>query len=150
MRELARVARTDATVAIYVYEDFATRAAALRVGLRIVNSVRGITTRMPPRMLFALCRLASPLVFATCAVPYQLFRNAPGIGAVARGLPFRHGKTPFGLTGDLFDRFSAPIELRFSRAGTAALLEGAGLEDVRIGYERGWVGAATKRKVRLA
>jgi SAM-dependent methyltransferase len=149
MRELARVARRGAAVAIYVYEDFATRSVALRVGLRIVNSVRGVTTRVPPRVLFALCRAASPLVFVTCAVPYRLFRNVPGLRSVARGLPFRHGKTPFGLTGDLFDRFSAPVELRYSREGTAALLAGAGLEEIRLGYERGWVGAATKGDARL-
>lgn len=144
MGELARVARRGAVVAIYVYEDFATRALALRVGLRAVNSMRGVTTRLSPRVLFALCRMASPLVFGTCTLPHRLLRNVPGLRAIAAGLPFRHGTHAFGLSGDLFDRFSAPIELRFSREGTAALLRGAGLEDVRLGYERGWVGAASK------
>ena len=144
LREIARVARAGGTVAIYVYENFAARALPLRVGLRIVNSTRALTTRMPPSLLFALCRIGSPVVYATCTLPHRLFRNVPGVRAAARGLPFRHGTHPFGLTGDLFDRFSAPVELRYSREGALRLLEDCGLRDARAGYERGWVAAGTK------
>jgi SAM-dependent methyltransferase len=144
VRELARVARDGATVAIYVYEDFSRRALAMRVGLRSVNTVRGITTRVSPRLLFALCRVASPVVYATFTVPHLLLRNVPGLRAVAGALPFRHAAGPFSLAGDLYDRFSAPIELRFNREGTAALLGNAGLVDIRTGYERGWVAAGLK------
>ena len=142
--EMARVARRGGTVAIYVYEDFATRAPALRIGLRGVNSVRGITTRLPPRVLFRACQVASPMVFAAFTVPHRLLRNVPALRSLAGALPFRHAPGPFSLAGDLYDRFSAPIELRFSREGTARLLKSAGLVDVRTGYERGWVAAALK------
>jgi SAM-dependent methyltransferase len=144
IREMARVARRGATVVIYVYEDFTTRALAMRAGLRTVNSVRGMTTRLPPRLLLRLCQLASPLVYATFTVPHLALRRVPGLRSVAGALPFRHGKGPFSLGGDLYDRFSAPVELRFSREGTADLLRQAGLVDVRTGYERGWVAAGVK------
>jgi hypothetical protein len=147
---MARVAAEGATIVIYVYEDFATRALAMRAGLRAVNSVRGVTTRLSPRLLFTLCRVASPLVFATCAIPHRLLRNVPGLRGVAGALPFRHATGPFTLAGDLYDRFSAPIELRFSREGTAALLRDAGLGDIRTGYERGWVAAGVKRAPALS
>jgi SAM-dependent methyltransferase len=144
VRELARVARRGATVAIYVYEDFATRTLGMRLALRGVNSVRGFTTRLPPRLLFRVCQLASPLVYTMFTLPHLAFRNVPGVAAVARALPYRHGRSPFGLAGDLYDRFSAPVELRFSGPGTAQLLHDAGLVDVRVGYERGWVGVGRK------
>jgi SAM-dependent methyltransferase len=142
--EIARVARRGATVAIYVYEDFATRALLMRAGLRAINSVRGVTTRLSPGVLFRLCQGSSPLVYAAFTVPHLLLRHVPGLRAVAGALPFRHASSPFSLAGDLYDRFSAPIEIRFSREGTAQLLRDAGLVDVRTGYERGWVAAAVK------
>jgi SAM-dependent methyltransferase len=144
IREMVRVARPGAPVVIYVYEDFATRAWGMRAGLRAVNSVRGITTRLSPRVLFRLCRAASPLVYATFTVPHLALRNVPGLRGVARALPFRHGAGPFSLSGDLYDRFSAPIELRFSEEGAADLLRAAGLTNVRTGYERGWVAVGVK------
>jgi SAM-dependent methyltransferase len=144
VREMARVARPGGSVAIYVYEDFATRAWALRAGLRAVNSVRRVTTRLPPRLLFDCCRAASPVVYTMFALPHRLLRHVPGLRPVAGALPFRHATGPFSLGGDLYDRFSAPVELRFSREGTARLLRDAGLVDVRTGYERGWVAVGMK------
>ena len=144
VREIARVTRRGGMVVIYVYEDFATRALVMRAGLRAINSVRGITTRLPPRLLFGLCRAASPLTYAMFTVPHLLLRRVPGFRAIAGALPFRHGRGPFMLSGDLYDRFSAPVELRFSREGAAALLRDAGLSEIRTGYERGWVAAGVK------
>jgi SAM-dependent methyltransferase len=144
VRELARVARRGAAVAIYVYEDFATRALGLRLALRGVNSLRGFTTRLPPRVLFRSCQVASPLVYTMFTVPHLVLRHVPGLRAVAHALPYRHGRSPFALAGDLYDRFSAPVELRFSGPGTADLLRSAGLEDVQVGYERGWIGVGRK------
>lgn len=144
LRELARVARRGAAVAIYVYEDFATRALPMRLALRGVNAVRGFTTRLPPRLLFRSCQVASPLVYTLFTVPHLALRNVPGLRGIAAALPYRHGRSPFGLAGDLYDRFSAPVELRFSGPGTADLLRDAGLVDVEIGYERGWVGVGRK------
>lgn len=142
--ELARAVRRGGMVAIYVYEDLATRTPLLRAGLRGVNALRPLTTRMPPRMLFGLCEAASPLVYAGFTIPHLILRHVPGLRAVAAGLPFRHGSGPFALAGDLYDRFSAPVELRFSRAGTARLLEDAGLTEVRVAYERGWMAVGVK------
>jgi SAM-dependent methyltransferase len=144
LRELARVARRGAPVAIYVYEDFATRALPMRLALRGVNALRGFTTRVPPRVLFRGCQAASPVVYTMFTLPHLALRNIPGLRAVAHALPYRHGRSPFGLAGDLYDRFSAPVELRFSAAGTAELLRGAGLAEIAVGYERGWVGVGRK------
>jgi hypothetical protein len=47
---------------------------------------------------------------------------------------------PFGvLVNDQFDRFSAPIERRFTAAQVRAMLEVAGLEDVVVLPSHGWV-----------
>jgi SAM-dependent methyltransferase len=139
--EIARVAKPSAPVAVYLYEDFIARGALLRWALRAANSLRALTTRMPAGLLYACCRAASPLVYATFTVPHKILRAAGATG-LANAIPFRHGTHPFGLTGDLYDRFSAPVELRYTRPGAEALLRDAGLEVSRVANDRGWMLAA--------
>ena len=130
--ELARVLKPGAPLFLYVYEDFSDRPLQWRAALRLVNSLRHVTTRCPPALLMTLCRLLSPLVYATCTLPSRRFRWA------AR-FPYRQGTTPASLSGDLYDRFSAPIECRYSEAGARQLVEGGGLLVRRIAQRRGWM-----------
>lgn len=144
LAEMVRVARPAATVAVYIYEDFATRSAVLRAGQRAVRALRRVTTALPPPLLFVSGRVASPFVWAAFTLPHLLLRDVPGLRAIAAGLPFRHARGPFSLAGDLYDRFSAPVELRFGRDATIRLLEDTGLAGVRVAYERGWIAGGTK------
>ncbi|MDP6421777.1 MAG: class I SAM-dependent methyltransferase [SAR202 cluster bacterium] len=120
--EAARISRHGACVAVYLYEDFGERSAVWRWLLRSVNSARVVTTKLPPRALFAVCWAASPLVYVLCAVPFTVLKRFRPLRSFAWSLPFRHARGPFRLAGDLYDRFSAPIEYRYSRGGAADLL----------------------------
>ena len=91
----------------------------------------------PPSVLMGLCRLLSPVVYVLLTLPSRRFRWA------AR-FPYRHGTGPWSLSGDLYDRLSAPIEKRYSREGAAALAESAGLGVVRVAQRRGWMVLARK------
>jgi SAM-dependent methyltransferase len=135
--EIARTLRPGAALLLYVYEDFSDRAWTWRAALAFANSARFVTTRLPPRLLMGLCRALSPIVYALCTWPSRHFRWA------AR-FPYRHGLHPFGLSGDLYDRLSAPIEKRYSKPGAAALATGAGLEVLTIAQCRGWMVHARK------
>jgi uncharacterized protein YbaR (Trm112 family) len=143
-RELARVAKGDASVAVYLYEDFVERSPALRVMLATANAGRALTTRLSPAALMRWCRVASPIVFVLCVVPYQVLRRFPPTRRLAESIPFRHARTPFGMSGDLYDRFGAPVEYRYTRAEAAAFLERAGLIVTAVGNDRGWMIAARK------
>ena len=142
--ELARVARPDASIAIYLYEDVVERSRLLHAALSAANLLRIVTTRLSPAALMRLCRMASPVVFLLCAVPYRVLKRVPAARGIAESIPFRHARRPFGLSGDLYDRFGAPIEFRYTRAGAAALLEDAGLRVTAVGNDRGWMVAARK------
>jgi len=139
LAELARVGRSGAQIAVYLYEDFSERSAAWRWLLHATNTLRHVTTRIPPRLLYGLCRVASPLVYLTLTLPYRMLRRVPGLRGFAENIPYRHGTGPFAMTGDLFDRFSAPVEYRYSREGAIAFLRGAGLRPIRVGNDRGWM-----------
>jgi SAM-dependent methyltransferase len=139
VRELARVIKPKAPLLFYVYEDFSDRPLYWRLALHSVNLLRHVTTRLPSSVLMITCRLMSPLVYATCTLPSRHFRFA------AR-FPYRHGKGPWGLSGDLYDRFSAPVERRYSEAGACALAEQAGLRVIRSAQRRGWMIWAEKEE----
>ena len=48
------------------------------------------------------------------------------------------------MSGDLYDRLSAPIEKRYSKEGAAGLAAAAGLRVERVEPRRGWMVAARK------
>lgn len=137
VQEIGRTLKPGAPLLLYVYEDFSDRAWYWRAALATANSARVVTTRMPPALLMALCRMLSPVVWLLCTVPSRHF-------AWAARFPYRHGTHPWSMSGDLYDRLSAPIEKRYSRQGAAALAEGAGLHVVRVARQRGWMVHARK------
>lgn len=144
LREVARVAKPGDQVVAYLYEDFAERTVLLRWSLKVANAMRRITTRLPNRLLYGVCKFGSPVVFALFTIPAMLGRRVRVLAPLAAAIPFRHGTTPFSLVGDLYDRFSAPVEFRYSRAGAAAFFACAGLEQVKVTPERGWMVSGIK------
>jgi len=145
LRELVRVLKPGGRITVYLYEDFRERARGWRWLLRVVSAMRRVTTRLSPTLLYRLCQLGSPVVFLTFTVPFKVSRwlAVRSCGSVLN-LPFRHATGPFSLARDLFDRFSAPIERRYSREAAVALLQGTGLQDVKVVWDRGWMVAGLK------
>ncbi len=143
-QELVRVLKPGGVMAIYVYEDFQRRAPIERAALAAANSLRALTTRLPVRLLFAGCWVASPLIVLSCAWPAHLLAQVPAFSAVSRRIPFHHGTTPWSLVGDLFDRFAAPIEHRYNASELADWFTAAKLEAVQLLPHRGWLAIGRK------
>ena len=139
VREIARAVKPGAPLLLYVYEDFSDRQWYWRLTLALANSVRVVTTRMPPALLMAICRVLSPVVYLFLTLPSRHF-------SWASRFPYRHGTHPWSMAGDLFDRLSAPIEKRYSKDGAAALASSAGLDVIRLAQQRGWMVLARKRQ----
>ena len=138
VKEIARTLKPGAHLLLYVYEDFAERHWYWRAALAIANAPRAITTRMPPRLLMALCRFLAPIIYVTCSIPSRHF-------SWAANFPYRHNTSPdSGMVGDIYDRLSAPIEERYSKSGAAALATDAGLQVITVAQERGWMVRAVK------
>ena len=136
--------RPGARVAAYVYEDFSDRAVGWRWLLTAANQLRRFTPHLPHRVLYLLCEAASPLIYVLFTIPFRILKRIPSLGSLAAGFPFRHAKGPFNLAGDLYDRFSAPVEWRYSRTEAVALFQGVGLRDVATAKDRGWMIAGIK------
>lgn len=114
--------------------------------LRSVNAMRRITTRLPHRLLYGLSYPAAAAAFAGFVWPHQILRAA-GLEKIAERLPMKqYAQYPFRVcVNDQFDRFSAPIENRYTRAEVQKWLERAGLEEIVLRPNFGWCATGRKR-----
>lgn len=124
---------------IYVYEDFSQRSLLELLLLKTVNLGRIITTKMPPFILYLFCLLATPLIFLSCSLPYQILKRIPVSRGLAEKIPYRHTLRLDCLTADLYDRFSAPIERRFNREQVVELFTSNNFSGINIVNYRGWI-----------
>ena len=112
--------------------------------LGLVSLVRLVTTRLPFPLLKLLCLMLSALLMAFVVLPYRL-ANALGIRGIGSWPLHVYTKYPFNvLYNDQFDRFSAPLEKRYSSAEVRALLASVGLTDIAVRPCYGWVADGTK------
>lgn len=133
---LARKLKPGGRLRIYLYWK---RRGWSGAALRIVWASRYLTTRLPFPLLRILCWLLSAGLHMTVVLPY---RGLLRLGFMApRDWPlFVYTKYPFRvLYNDQFDRFSAPLEKRYTADEAAALLRQAGLREVRVFPMFGWI-----------
>ena len=102
---------------------------------------RRVTTRMPHRVLLALCYPLSVVLLILFVWPYSILRRISFTKALADQLPLKtYADYPFGvLVNDQFDRFSAPIERRYEREEVEQIMRRAGLINVKTYANAGWL-----------
>lgn len=134
VRDIVRTLKPGATLLLYVYEQFDRRSWRWRIALGAVNAVRRPISRWPPAAIRKFCALIAPLVFVTCTWPSRHF-------AWASRLPYpaTQNRSISSLIPDLYDRFAAPIEERYTEAGARRLVERAGARVRALANVRGWV-----------
>ena len=136
VQTLVRKLRRGGRLRLYLYWK---RDGWAGVMLRVVSAIRRVTTRLPFPALRALCWILSVVLYAEAVLPYRAAR-ALGIQLSERAPLSVYAKYPFRiLYNDQFDRFSAPLEKRYTEAEARALLEAAGLRDVRTRPMFGWL-----------
>lgn len=133
---LVRKVRPGGRLRLYLYWKRGGLSGRI---LSLVSAVRRVTTRLPFPILKSLCWMLSIALYAGVVLPYRALL-ARGIRAPEGWPLFVYTKYPFTvLYNDQFDRFSAPLEKRYSEAEARALLESAGLRDVRTRPMFGWL-----------
>jgi SAM-dependent methyltransferase len=141
IKEIARIIKKDSPAYLYIYEDHSENRIKY-LALKLVKALRLITTKIPPRALFILSFSASPFIMIFFTFPHRFFRRFKTTQVLAENIPFNFGSNLFSLTGDLYDRFGAPIEHRFSRQEIFNLLKRNGFVNISIGRMKstaGWV-----------
>lgn len=147
LTEIARILKSNCPAFVYLYEDHSGNPFKY-AAVKLVSWLRVITVRMPPKLVYALSWFFAPFVYIIFTVPSKVVMTCPGGKNLARKMPLNFGTGPFSLKGDLFDRFSAPIEYRFSRQGAFNLFIECGFDNVTVSRLRdraGWVVWGYKR-----
>jgi SAM-dependent methyltransferase len=139
-RSLLRFLRKGGAVNIYLYWNLEGEAAWRRALLNVVTKARRVTTRMPHTLLKKVSWGLAAGFEVAFVTPARILERFQLTRKLADRVPLGHyRKYSFRvLYTDQFDRFSAPIENRYSRAEVAAWFERAGLKDVVILGGQGW------------
>ena len=113
-----------------------------------VAAARQITTRLPHGTVHALAFPAALAAFGFFVWPYQLLKKIPACSGLAEKIPMKqYADFPFRVcVNDQLDRFSAPIEKRYTRAEVVRWLESAGLEQIQVNAAYGWVATGLKAR----
>ena len=140
LRSIARYAKPGGHVHVYLYwvpEQCWHRArAARRHGAATADRPPA-----PPRCCTRSAIRSRRCCSSPSSLPYRALRKRPRAARLAAALPLKtYADYPFSvLVNDQFDRFSAPLERRFTAAEVRAAMEAAGLEDVVVLPNHGWV-----------
>jgi len=138
-RTMLRHARPGADVLVYLYWSLDDEPRWKRRLLAAVTQLRKLTVRMPFPLLKAFALVAAVGCDLVFVIPHRILRNTRW-RPFAETLPLKsYADSPFiVLYQDQFDRFSAPIEHRYSRAEVETWFMRAGLKHVQILRGAGW------------
>ncbi|MEW6130579.1 MAG: methyltransferase domain-containing protein [Acidobacteriota bacterium] len=144
-RNLLRFLKPGGEIHIYLYWQPESQPVKNAL-LRIINLTRRITTRLPHKLLHLLSYPAAMLAFLLFVYPYKLMRHIPGLKKIAGKLPMKqYANYPFRVcVNDQFDRFSAPIENRYTKTEVIAWFERAGFENIDVRPNSGWCASGRK------
>lgn len=144
-QNLLRFLKPGGVVQIYLYwkpEQRPIKAAMLSG----VSAARRLTTRLPHNAVYALAYPIAVFAFTFFVWPYRILKKLPAFNRMAEEIPLKqYANLPFRVcVNDQLDRFSAPIENRYTRADVQSWLVRASLEAQSVGENFGWI--ATGRK----
>ncbi|MFH1888958.1 MAG: class I SAM-dependent methyltransferase [Candidatus Omnitrophota bacterium] len=147
LSEIGRILKNGAPAFIYLYEDHSDNILKY-AAVNIVRGVRFFTVKLPPRAIYFLSFVLSPFVFLLFSLPAKALGAFKVTRPVAQKFPFNFARGPFSLRGDLYDRLSAPVELRFNKIEIQELFSSCGFEKVCIIKMRdraGWLARGYKK-----
>jgi SAM-dependent methyltransferase/uncharacterized protein YbaR (Trm112 family) len=144
-QNLLRFLKPGGTVQIYLYwkpEQRPIKAAMLSG----VSAARHLTTRLPHGVVYVLAYPTAAMAYMFFVWPYRILKELPLFSRLAEEIPMKqYANLPFRVcVNDQLDRFSAPIENRYTRTDVQNWLTRASLEAPSVGENFGWI--ATGRK----
>lgn len=144
-RNLLRFLKPGGEVQIYLYWKPERRPfkALLLAG---VSAVRQLTTRLPHNAVLFLAYPTAAIAFLFFVWPYRILKRLPFLNGLAEELPMKqYAYLPFRVcVNDQLDRFSAPIENRYTRSDVQNWLTRASLESPTVDENYGWVAGGRK------
>jgi SAM-dependent methyltransferase len=139
--------KSGAPFLVYLYYSFENRPFWFRALWRTSDVARRLVSRLPFWMKRAFSEATAALVYWPLA---KLARVLEKMGMKVDNLPLAIYRTRsyYQMRTDALDRFGTSLEKRFSRAQISAMLEAAGLEDIRFSEQAPfWCAVGFRKKV---
>lgn len=134
-KKLVGLLKNRGNILVYVYHSFSKTTFKYYL-LKFVNFFRNFTTKISHDLLYILCYPIAFFSYIIFVLPYKIFFKK----IIKNGWPLGlYVNYPFEvLLNDTFDRFSAPIENRYSKEEITKWYRNAGLKDIVIFGGGGW------------
>jgi len=134
-RKLVNLVNNGGGILIYVYHSFSPKTSKFYL-LKFANFFRKFTTKISHKTLYVLCYPIAFLSYVIFILPYKLFLK----NIIKTGWPLgAYAEYPFEvILNDTFDRFSAPIENRYSKEQILEWYKRSELKNIKILGGSGW------------
>lgn len=131
LKSCALMLKPGAPLLVYLYYAFDNRSAGFRMLWRVSDLLRRLICRLPPSLKNWV---TDGLAFTVYFPLGRLSLLAERVGLSVEALPLSHYRhhSLFTMRTDSRDRFGTPLEQRFTKKQIQAMLEAAGLENIRF------------------
>ena len=128
-KKLVNFLKPSGGMLLYVYHSFKKSDPKFYL-LGFVNFFRRFTTKLPHRILYLLCFPIAAASYLILVLPYKYFFK----NFIKQGWPLGAYKdyTFYVMLNDTFDRFSAPIENRYSKEEILKWYEKENFKNIKI------------------
>jgi ubiquinone/menaquinone biosynthesis C-methylase UbiE len=116
---------------LYLYYAFDNRPSWFKLLWKLSESVRGVVSRMPHGLRYAMSQVIATLVYWPLARSAKLAENL-GVNVENFPLaPYRHWGF-YVMRTDALDRFGTRLEQRFTKQEIQKMMESSGLENIKF------------------
>ena len=123
--------KSGAPFQLYLYYAFDNRSLLFRLIWRGSDLLRLAVCRLPPALKHLVTDILAVVVYCPLA-RFSLLVERMGLNVASIPLSYYRNHSFYTMRTDSRDRFGTPLEHRFTRREIAAMMEAAGLDDVRF------------------
>lgn len=131
IRECVAMLKPGAPFLVYLYYAFDNRSAPFKLIWRCTDLLRRGISKLPAQLKHLQTDMLAILVYYPLA-RFALLAERMGFGVGSIPLSYYRNHSFYTMRTDSRDRFGTPLEQRFTRKEIAAMMEAAGLRDVRF------------------
>lgn len=145
IRACVAMIKPGAPFQLYLYYAFDNRSLAFKMTWRCSDLLRRAVCRLPATLKHLMTDTLAVLVYYPLA-RFSLLAERRGLAVASIPLSYYRNHSFYTMRTDSRDRFGTPLEHRFTRKEIAAMMDAAGLGDVRFS-ERApyWCAVGIKR-----
>jgi 2-polyprenyl-3-methyl-5-hydroxy-6-metoxy-1,4-benzoquinol methylase len=145
IRACVALLKPGAPFLVYLYYAFDNRSLAFKLTWRCSDLLRRVVCKFPAKLKHLVTDILAVLMYYPLA-RFSLLTERLGFAVASIPLSYYRNHSFYTMRTDARDRFGTPLEQRFTRKEISAMLDAAGLGDVRFSeHAPYWCAAGIKR-----